>query len=64
MAPQQWYNEFDLGTQAFVAGTRVRIEGLQSAPELNGREAKIVNFDEASVKWVVIRCYRGQCMPF
>lgn len=58
------YNESDLGTQAFVAGTRVRIDGLQSAPELNGREAKIVNFDEASVKWLVICCYMGQCMLF
>eukprot|EP00434_Breviolum_minutum_P008905 symbB.v1.2.007852.t1/scaffold448.1/size203282/4 len=39
--------------KAFVAGARVRIEGLQSAPELNGREAKIVNFDEASARYVV-----------
>jgi hypothetical protein len=35
--------------QAFSAGTLVRIQGLQSAPELNGREAKIVNFDEADM---------------
>ncbi|CAL1137050.1 unnamed protein product [Cladocopium goreaui] len=40
-------------SQAFSAGTLVRIQGLQSAPELNGREAKIVNFDEASSRYVV-----------
>eukprot|EP00435_Cladocopium_sp_Y103_P071570 s412_g37.t2 len=40
-------------SQAFSAGTWVRIQGLQSAPELNGREAKIVNFDEASSRYIV-----------
>ena len=48
--------------QAFSAGTLVRIQGLQSAPELNGREAKIVNFDQADM-WpfaaLVLCCIMG-----
>lgn len=39
--------------QVLAVGSWVRIQGLQSAPELNGREAKIVSFDQALMRYVV-----------
>ena len=36
---------------AVYLARELKIQGLQSAPELNGREAKVLNFDEAVEKW-------------
>ncbi|CAJ1437136.1 unnamed protein product, partial [Effrenium voratum] len=39
--------------QALAAGAAVRVYGLQGAPELNGREAVVQSFDEASGRYIV-----------
>mmetsp|Transcript_44659 Transcript_44659/g.100074 ORF Transcript_44659/g.100074 Transcript_44659/m.100074 type:complete len:418 (+) Transcript_44659:60-1313(+) len=39
--------------RTLVPGVRVRIQGLRGAPELNGLEATVLRFDEASGRYVV-----------
>ena len=41
------------GTDAFAAGTRVRIKGIQSQPQLNGTPGTLVSFDDEKGRWKV-----------
>merc|ERR1719310_218496 len=43
----------EAGDGGLVVGARVRLEGLQTRPDLNGQTGILINFDEEKGKWAV-----------
>ena len=44
----------DSNSSIYAAGTRIKIVGLSSQPQLNDSEAQIVEWDEAKQKYKVL----------